>query len=123
LVLDTMGELGGIYARCELAFVGGTLAPIGGHNLAEPAALGVPVLFGPHVDKIQGVAQSLMSSGGGLMVSTAEELALQLTDLLLDAGERNRRGRAAREAVDSLRGATDRTLRFLEESGVLPFKR
>lgn len=123
LVLDTMGELGAIYAACELAFVGGTLAPFGGHNLAEPAALGVPVLFGPHVEKTQEVAQSLVVSGGGLTVSTAEELAARLADLLIDVKERSRRGQAARAAVKSLQGATNRTLQFLEELSVLPCRR
>jgi 3-deoxy-D-manno-octulosonic-acid transferase len=120
LVLDTIGELGGVYPQCDVAFVGGTLSPHGGHNLAEPAAVGVPVLFGPHVEKTSTTAESLVASGGGLMVSGAEELGAHLARLLSDSSERARRGAAARDAIESLQGATERTVQFLRESGALP---
>jgi 3-deoxy-D-manno-octulosonic-acid transferase len=120
LVLDTMGELAGVYTGCDVAFVGGTLSPHGGHNLAEPAGVGVPVFFGPHVDKILTVARPLLESGGGLMISGSEDLAAGLKRLLLDTEERARRGAAARGVIRSLQGATKRTLDFLAESGVLP---
>jgi 3-deoxy-D-manno-octulosonic-acid transferase len=119
LVLDTIGELTGVYAGCDVAFVGGTLAPHGGHNVAEPAAVGVPVLFGPHVSNTLIAAERLTESGGGIMVSGSQELSAKLIELLSDSEERRRRGAAAREAIRSLQGAAERTVDFLEESGAL----
>lgn len=120
LVLDTLGELAGAYSAADFAFVGGTLAPFGGHNLAEPAAAGVPVLFGPSLETVRPVADALLEGDGGSVVVDAGELASALTDMSADAAGRRRRGIAAREAIESLRGAVRRTLDFFEESGALP---
>ena len=116
---DTIGELAGVYGKCHAAFVGGTLAPHGGHNLAEPAAVGVPVFFGPHVEKTLTTARSLQEGGGGLLVSSAEELGAGLARLLSDPEERRKRGDAASAAVRFLQGATERTIEFLQDSGAL----
>jgi 3-deoxy-D-manno-octulosonic-acid transferase len=120
LVLDTIGELAGVYTGCDIAFVGGTLAPFGGHNLAEPAAAGVPVLFGPSLESVRNVADALVAGGGGSVVENAGDLASELASLASDTETRKRRGTAAREALESLRGAVGRTLDFFFESGVLP---
>ena len=75
LLLDTLGELPAVYAAAAVAFVGGRLAPVGGHNLIEPIFAGCPVLFGPHVHNVRVHAEVALSSGAGTRVENAEELA------------------------------------------------
>ena len=74
LVLDTVGELGRIYGLGHVAFVGGSLAPIGGHNLLEPAGFGIPVLFGPRTHNFEFMSESILKAGGGIRVQNGEEL-------------------------------------------------
>jgi 3-deoxy-D-manno-octulosonic-acid transferase len=119
VLLDTIGELAGVYPSCDVAFVGGTLAPRGGHNLAEPAAAGVPVLFGPSVESVRVVSDALVASGGGAMVAGVNSLSRELSRLLADPAERERRGAAAARTVESLRGAAARTVRLFERYGIL----
>jgi len=99
LLLDGLGELAGLYAGARAAFVGGTLAPVGGHNLLEPALAGTPVVFGPHVENARAAADLLGASGGGFRMATAAELGARLLDLLGDEGAARRAGDAARAAV------------------------
>lgn len=99
LLLDTLGELGGLYAHATVAFVGGTLAPIGGHNLAEPARFGVPVLHGPHVENVREVAERLDASGGGERVDDASSLAEAVARIFADGAAAAERGRAAAVAT------------------------
>jgi 3-deoxy-D-manno-octulosonic-acid transferase len=120
LVLDTIGELAGVYTAADFAFVGGTLAPFGGHNLVEPAAAGVPVLFGSSLESVRAVAEALVRSGGGIVVEDAGALAANLSRMCTEPEERKRRGAAARDSIESLGGAAGRTLEFLSEAGVLP---
>src|SRR5712672_1564906 len=75
VLVDSVGELAALYASADVAFVGGSLVPIGGHNLLEPAALGVPVLTGPHHSNSQDVARLLLRQGAALQVNDARELA------------------------------------------------
>ncbi|MEA2626945.1 MAG: 3-deoxy-D-manno-octulosonic-acid transferase [Candidatus Binatota bacterium] len=108
LVLDTLGELAGLYTAAAVAFVGGTLAPHGGHNLAEPARAGVPVLFGPHVENVVDAARVLERDGGGRRVADADALARAVEDVLVDADLRRRAGAAAAAAFPGGR-ALDRS--------------
>jgi 3-deoxy-D-manno-octulosonic-acid transferase len=110
LLLDRVGELAALYAIAACAFVGGSLVPIGGHNLLEPAAAGVPVLFGPHVDHVEQDARALLDAGGAIEVASGAELADRFADLLRDEGRRRAMGAAARELFASGRGAMERTL-------------
>ena len=82
IILDTMGELGRIYAAASVAFVGGTLAPIGGHNILQPIAQGKPVLFGPHTHGIRDVAASAIAAGVGFRVTGTDDLAAKTAELL-----------------------------------------
>ncbi|WP_457600675.1 3-deoxy-D-manno-octulosonic acid transferase [Hydrogenivirga sp.] len=75
LILDTLGELRSFYALADITFVGGTLAPVGGHNLLEPAYLGKPVVFGPHTHKVRDLEGLLLRSGFGFRVESPEEIA------------------------------------------------
>lgn len=119
LILDSIGELARVYPSCDVAFVGGTLAPHGGHNLAEAAAAGVPVLFGTSIESVRTVAEALVRDGGGVMVTGPESMANEIAGLLLDPEERRRRATAASTAVEALRGAAGRTLDLFERRGVL----
>lgn len=114
ILLDTLGELAGIYAAAAVAFVGGTLTPIGGHNLLEPAARAKPVLFGPHTHKCEEIARALLDAGGGVRVDSADALAQALTRVLADDALRVRMGEGGREMVLRNRGAVDRTVAMLD---------
>ncbi len=109
ILLDTMGELSRIYSLADLAFVGGSLVPVGGHNLLEPAIYGVPVLFGPYVDHFKQEAEILIESGGGIKVKDKEELYLNLSGLLADDQIRKKLGERAKIAIRNQTGAARRT--------------
>lgn len=114
LLVDSLGELLDFYAAGDVAFVGGTLVPIGGHNLLEPAALGLPILCGPHYSNSEDVAQLLMARGALEVVHDAAELAQRLAALLADAKERARRGELARAVLEENRGALEKLLRLVD---------
>lgn len=114
LLLDTLGELLGFYAAADVAFVGGSLVPLGGHNLLEPAALGVPILTGPSFTNSEDAARLLAGAGALEVVHDAEELAARLAQLLADPSERQRRGEAARASVAANRGALEKLLALIE---------
>lgn len=115
LLLDTLGELADFYAAADVAFVGGSLVPIGGHNLLEPAALGVPVLSGPEQFNAPQVAEALGAQGALTLVHDADELAAALARLLSDPEARAAQGAAGRAAIDANRGALARLVRLVEE--------
>ncbi len=110
LVVDTIGELERFYAAASVAFVGGSLVPVGGHNLLEPALYGVPVLFGPHTGETGGADQILLAEGGGFRVPDAAGLARVADELLADPGRQAAAGEAAQRAVAGGRGALERVL-------------
>ncbi|HMM68122.1 MAG TPA: lipid IV(A) 3-deoxy-D-manno-octulosonic acid transferase [Dokdonella sp.] len=114
-VVDTMGELLHFYAASDIAFVGGSLEPIGGHNLLEPAALGKPVIVGPHTFNTEEVAASLIEARAVLRVANAEQLGAAVIRLLAQADERQAMGQAARAVLERERGAVERTLRIVEQ--------
>ena len=114
VVLDSRGELAAIYREAVVAFVGGTLVPIGGHNLLEPAQWGKPVLFGPYTDHCAEIADLLIQARGGNRVLQSEDLTRQVMALFLDDTERERMGRSARLVVEENQGALQRTLEAVE---------
>ena len=108
LLLATMGELVCAYAAGDVAFVGGTLVPVGGHNLLEPAAAGRPVLFGPSFQTAREMAQMLVAAGGGAVVRDGADLGAHVATYLGDPVLRERAGSAAACAVARNRGAASR---------------
>lgn len=118
LLVDTLGELLAWYGCGEVAFVGGSLVPVGGHNLLEPAALGVPMLSGPAQFNSPDAARLLAACGALQTVTDAAELAAAVEGLLRDVPEARRRGEAGRAMLQANRGAADRSLALL--AGVLP---
>lgn len=112
-LLDTVGELRYLYTLAEFVFVGKSLTARGGHNMLEPAALGVPPVFGPFTDNFTEEAQLLLDAGGAERVASETELGEALLRLLRDSGQRKDRARCAREAVLGKRGAARRHLNLL----------
>ncbi len=114
LLVDTLGELLMFYAACDVAFVGGSLVPIGGHNLLEPAALERPVLTGPNNFNAPDIARLLFESGAALEVQSGEILTVTLRELTSDPERRYRMGSAARAIVEANRGALARVMILIE---------
>ena len=114
VLVDRLGMLMDSYAAADLAFVGGSLVPLGGHNLLEPAALAKPVLAGPHLEQQADAAAALEKSDGLAVVRNAAELASELINLLSDPELRKRRGIQARAALQSGSGSLQATLSALE---------
>jgi 3-deoxy-D-manno-octulosonic-acid transferase len=102
------------YAASDVAFVGGSLQPVGGHNLLEPAAVGVPALVGPHTFNFEEIAEVLLQAGAAQRIADGDALAPAVIMLLADAGERRRRGDSGRRCVEDARGALARTLEQIE---------
>lgn len=113
-LLDTLGELLAFYAASDVAFVAGSLVPIGGHNLLEPAALAKPVLTGPHNFNSQDIADLLIAQGAVEIVNSGAQLAPAVLRLLADPAERARRGALGRTAVEANRGALRKLLALLD---------
>ena len=113
LLVDTMGELAALYASSDVVFVGGSLVRIGGHNLLEPAALGLPVLTGPSYFNGKDIAQLLLGEGAALQVQGAQELATTLQRLLDNPAERARIGAIGKSIVESNRGSLERLLALI----------
>ena len=107
---DTMGELLMLLGTADAAFVGGSLVPVGGHNLLEPAAWAVPVLSGPRLHNFEHVARLLDQAGALTRVHTAEELGGAITALLGDETGRQRQGEAGAAVVAAHRGALQRVV-------------
>jgi 3-deoxy-D-manno-octulosonic-acid transferase len=114
VILDSRGELAAVYEQATVAFVGGTLVPIGGHNLLEPAFWAKPVLFGPYTDHCVEIANLLVQVGGGCRVTTAEELAAALARLFDQHDERVRMGQAAQGMVRENQGALQATIEAID---------
>jgi len=111
LLLDTMGDLRAMYGRGAATFVGGSLLPgRGGQSLAEPAAAGVPVLFGPFHENQRAIASALLEARAGAVVRDAAELARAVTAFLGDEAERLTAGRRARAVVERMAGGVAATL-------------
>jgi 3-deoxy-D-manno-octulosonic-acid transferase len=115
LVLDTLGELSALYATASVAFVGGTLVPIGGHNLVEPVHAGCPVLFGPHFENVRKVVEILEVGGAGQKVSNRSELIRALVECFDDLEACRTRGEIGRESLEAHRGSVERTHAMIEE--------
>ncbi len=115
---DTMGELGLMYAASDIAFVGGSLVRAGGHNILEPCALGLPVLFGPHMRNFLQISDMAVERGAGVQVSGVPELVRSVDRYLSDANLRFTAGERGRELVRENRGALRKTLAVLAELGI-----
>jgi 3-deoxy-D-manno-octulosonic-acid transferase len=105
LLLDTTGELGRFYAAADVAFVGGTLVPIGGHNLLEPAVFGTPIVVGPHLKTVRDTASLFAEVGALVEVKDAAALAACVETMFASPAASRQRGAAAQGLIESRRGA------------------
>ena len=112
---DTMGELPVFLGAADAAFVGGSLVDIGGHNVLEPAAFGVPVVFGPHMHNFAAISEMLLGADAALQVPDAQGLGEVVLRWLGDASERTRIGENGRRVVEANRGALERTWRVVAD--------
>lgn len=111
---DSMGELTAYYAAADVAFVGGSLLPLGGQNLIEPLAVGTPVLIGPHTFNFAEATEGAIDAGAALRVGDADALLKAVADILADPGRRQAMGLAARAFHARHQGAADRLWEWLE---------
>jgi 3-deoxy-D-manno-octulosonic-acid transferase len=114
LLVDTVGELASLYASVDVAFVGGSLVPVGGHNLLEPAALGVPVITGPYQANAREIAALLLREGAALQVGDSAGLALKVMELLSDGARRATVGGRGLHVVGVNRGSLRRLVELIE---------
>ncbi len=121
LVLDSIGELAGVYSLADAAFVGGSLVPAGGHNILEPAWFSKPPVFGQSMENFREMAAQFLSARAGVQVTSGSQLGKVWVQLIEDNPLRERMGAAARGLSERNRGATtralDRIASLLEQKG------
>jgi len=115
LLLDTIGELAGLYAVGTVVFVGGSFVPIGGHNVLEPAAHRKAILFGPHMHNFHEIAAALLEAGGALQVQKPEAMGETLSALLQDPERRQALGDGAYSVLHQNQGAIARNVHLIEQ--------
>ena len=115
IILDTRGELAHAYGSAYMAFVGGTLVPVGGHNLLEPAAWGKPVCFGPYTDHCQEIADLLVESGGGIRVNNGQGLTETLMKGMQSQDWVSQIGLRVRKVIDDNQGVVERNVSMVEQ--------
>ena len=116
LLGDSMGEMPLYFGAADVAFVGGSLVEVGGHNMLEPAALGLPVLFGPCTFNFEQASALLLERGAARRIDGVLDLEPALSKLFHEPQLRERMGQAGREVLDANRGALDRLMNLIENS-------
>ena len=114
LILDTMGELSRMYSFCDIAFIGGSLVPDGGHNPLEPAAFGKPILFGPYMDDFTEISADLLEKNAAIVCHDEDEIFEILKQLLMDTQLRKQMGEKAQALVLQHRGVSQRHLEIID---------
>jgi 3-deoxy-D-manno-octulosonic-acid transferase len=114
LLLDSIGELASLYRIADGAFVGGSLVNSGGHNILEPAAFGKVPVFGPSMENFAAISSRFLEAGAAIQVESPEDAGVEWIHLLKDPAKMSRMGTAARQLVESSRGALDRALSEIE---------
>ena len=115
LLLDSMGELSGLFPLADVVFMGGTLAAQGGHNILEPAFFSRPVICGPHMENFREIAEEFRAAGAFVEIQTPSELAGAVDGLLKDRDRAIEMGRRALECAEANRGATERAITVIRE--------
>lgn len=115
IVLDTIGELAGLYLLADAAFVGGSLVPAGGHNILEPAWFAKPPVFGPSMENFRDMASQFLSAQAAVEVSSGPQLGAVWVQLIQNNTLRERMGKAALRLTERNRGATARSLDRIAE--------
>ncbi len=110
LIGDTLGEVMDFYSMADLVFVGGSLVPVGGHNLLEAALVAKPVVFGPYIHNFREISAKLVAAGAGIKVDSQEQLVASCLAMLKDSSRRRIMGEAGRSLIVDNAGATQRTM-------------
>jgi 3-deoxy-D-manno-octulosonic-acid transferase len=113
-LLDSLGELSGLYRLADAVFIGGSLVPGGGHNILEPAAFSKVPVYGPSMENFREISEKFLAVGAAIQVKSSEDLGAVWGGLLRDPSGAARLGASARELVDRNRGATQRVLEHIE---------
>ena len=121
-LVDSIGELSALYSLATIAFIGGSLVPRGGHNILEPALYGVPIVTGDHYENFRDIVNFFLSRRAVRVVGLAE-LPLVFMELIANREERERLGRSALSALESQRGATQKTMAALVQLMTSPRSR
>lgn len=114
MVVDTMGELPLFYAASDVAFVGGSLVPVGGHNILEPAALGRPIITGPHYFNFNDITKQFLNAEAAIQINSTEELAKTVIQLLQNSLQRTNMGEAALKIMANSQGASKRLVNLIK---------
>jgi 3-deoxy-D-manno-octulosonic-acid transferase len=114
LLVDGVGELMSFYALSDLVFVGGSLVPTGGHNILEPASLGIPVLFGPYMNNFREITALVLEAEAGIQVRDGGELLPVVKGLLDDADRRSALGDNGLRLMERLGGSTARHMDVID---------
>lgn len=114
LILDTMGELSRMYSFCNIAFIGGSLVPDGGHNPLEPAAFGKPILFGPYMDDFSEISYDLLEKDAAIVCHDEDEIFDVLKKLLINQSLQKEMGEHAQSLVLQHRGVTKRHIEIIQ---------
>ena len=120
LLLDSIGELSGLFAVADVVFMGGTLARRGGHNILEPALFGKPVIAGPHMENFQAIADDFRSANASVAIASGEELADAVDRLLAVPGEAREIGSRGLACAQAQRGASARAVASLRQLRTVP---
>ncbi len=110
---NTMGELGLLYAASDIAFVGGSLVPFGGQNILEPCALGLPVIFGPHMSNFEEISKLTVEANAGVCVQDVEQLQTEISTLINHPNQRDQIGRNGIALIEQHKGALDKVEKLL----------
>jgi 3-deoxy-D-manno-octulosonic-acid transferase len=110
LLLDSLGELASLYRIADGVFVGGSLVDSGGHNILEPAAFGKVPVFGPSMENFAAIATRFVEAGAAIQVGSPEDAGVEWIHLLKDPAKMKRMGDAARQLVETSRGALGRAM-------------
>jgi 3-deoxy-D-manno-octulosonic-acid transferase len=120
LLLDSIGELSGLFALADVVFMGGTLARRGGHNILEPALFGKPVITGPHMENFQAIAEDFRAAEASVAIASGAELAAAVERLLAAPGEAREIGSRARARAQAQRGASTRAVAEVRQLRTVP---
>lgn len=114
LILNTIGELKNMYSICDIAFVGGSLVNIGGHNIIEPAIFQKPVIFGPYMQNFRDICEEFLKEGGGVLVDD-KNIIDKIAQLIENSDLRKKIGKRAKMIVEKNTGSLDKTINFIME--------
>ena len=113
-LLDTLGELKMFYAAANIAFIGGSIVPVGGHNVLEAAAVGIPAVFGPYMNNFKSIAKEIIQQEAAVQVQNPEQLRNVILSLYQDKNYRKSLGRKGKAFIEQNRGAIGRIFKLLE---------